>query len=189
MIGIFLKYPEPGRVKTRLAADVGNEKAAEYYRRMIDRVLAAAKATPYEVVLLCDAFRPREDYEALFPGYAITMQSEGDLGKRLSNAFDSLLARHGRVAIVGSDCVTITPEHYRATHESDADLVLGPATDGGYYLIGLKRPAPRLFEGITWSTDRVLTQTMDRAGGLSTLLLPPLSDVDTLADLRRSGLE
>lgn len=116
-------------------------------------------------------------------------QSEGNLGTRMAHAFRSMFtAGYKRCVIIGTDCPTLGPSQVSTAFEAlrDADLVLGPTADGGYYLIGLRRrPDPALLRGIAWSTKEVLTQTLGRATslGLQTALLPKACDIDTVADL------
>lgn len=187
---IFLKAPRPGQVKTRLAAVIGAETACAAYRRLAETVLGEMAALPD--VELC--FGPDDGEADLKPwlraGWTLARQGEGDLGQRLHRAFSRHFANGARrVVIVGSDCPSIRQtdiaEAWSALDRSD--VVLGPATDGGYWLIGLSAPQPGLFEGIEWSTDRVLAQTLERAGqsGLKTRLLRELADVDTAEDWQR----
>ncbi|MEQ1785210.1 MAG: TIGR04282 family arsenosugar biosynthesis glycosyltransferase, partial [Hyphomonadaceae bacterium] len=112
-----------------------------------------------------------------------------DLGARMQQAFDTLFAQgYQRVFIVGTDIPSLPLDHYKQALAllDSHDVVLGPALDGGYYLIGLKQPRPELFANIAWSTDRVLAATQEKAAslGLKTALLPPWRDVDTIDDLQ-----
>src|SRR5262249_45720722 len=120
-------------------------------------------------------------------GFKLYPQSEGDLGRRMADFFEQHLARSGRVVLVGTDSPTMPIEFVERAFEalSDADIVIGPACDGGYYLIGCRPPIPApIFEGLAWGEATVLGQTLDRLHGDRRLkLLPPWYDVDTLADL------
>ena len=195
-VAVYVKYPEPGRVKTRLAADVGPEQAALAYQRMLTHVLdVSLDPLPpgCELILWCDPYRPLEDYRKRFGSYTLRAQSGKDLGERLNDTFATLLEAHEAAITVGSDCVRIEPKHIKETLEQlhrGADLVLGPAEDGGYYLIAMKKNHPPLFSGIDWSTDRVLEQTLQKAReqGLAVHQLERLPDIDTLADWDNSGL-
>jgi len=187
---LFVKAPRAGFVKTRLAQTVGAQTALDAYRTLVE-VITTRLAPLREVEL---RFAPADAEEEIRPwladGWTCRPQSEGDLGQRLSQAFEQAFQQgNQRVIIIGSDCPYLTVEDIEdATRALDtADLVLGPATDGGYWLIGLSRPVPELFSQINWSTETVLEETMAkaRAAGLKVHLLRELSDVDTLADLTR----
>lgn len=188
---VFVKEPRPGAVKTRLAADIGPDAAAELYRMLAETVLEATTPVPGEYERLV-FFAPPEARGALrqwLPGVSLRAQATGDLGDRLADAFARGFRRGARrVAIVGSDAPGIARDTaLRALAALDAaDVVLGPAQDGGYYLIALREPRPELVRGIDWSTPAVLRQTLERAAaaGLAVRRLEPLRDVDTLDDLR-----
>ncbi len=194
-VGVFVKFPEPGKVKTRLAESVGAEKACTLYTKMIDHVLdKTLRPSPYPYTFFCDPFRPEQDYRRFFSqgDYAIEMQEGKDLGERLLQASKRLLSRYSYALIIGTDCLDITPailEEASMGLLSGRDLILGPAQDGGYYLIGVNRVRPELFSGIEWSSSRVFDQTMNKAKGLNTHFLPMLSDIDTLDDLKTRARE
>ena len=189
---LFTRYPEPGRTKTRLIPHLGPAGAAAVQRQMTEHVLAqvqsAAQRLPLAVeVHFAGGDRSRMqawlgDRAAYFP------QAEGGLGDRLTAAFRQSFGwgRPGAIAI-GSDCPALGADHLTAALEAlgRADGVLGPATDGGYYLIGLRQLEPTLFKDIDWGTDQVLAQTLAAATaqGLTVELLPPLTDVDRPEDL------
>jgi rSAM/selenodomain-associated transferase 1 len=131
----------------------------------------------------------RAEIEAWFPGETLRPQRGGDLGEKMAAAFEEAFASGARRAVlIGSDVPWVTRETVVEAFRSleDHDLVLGPARDGGYYLVALERQRPELFEGIAWSTPSVLASTVERAGilGLTVRLLDPLRDIDTLQDLR-----
>jgi hypothetical protein len=191
-----VKAPLPGRVKTRLAAEVGSQRAAEIYRDLGRRAVSAAAGADYETVVWFAPPEARPEVRAWLQGLSVAdyrAQVAGPLGTRLATAF----LRHfdegaRRVIVIGSDCPAVDASLVsRALAGLDEhDLVLGPAHDGGYYLIGLRRPAPQLFRGIAWSTEAVLDQTLAQARRLrlSTVLLPTLRDVDTAGDARALGI-
>lgn len=191
----FVKHPAPGKVKTRLAASVGPERAAAIYRTLAETVLRRLPADA-TVLVMSDPPERLAEIEAwlhgVSPGRKLRFlpQAAGDLGVRLERAFAAAFAEgFTMAAAVGSDCVEITPVHFSeawaalATH----DVVVGPAVDGGYYLLALRAPQPVLFRDIAWSTDAVCRQTLQRAAaaGLRVHILPALHDVDTEADLLR----
>lgn len=197
-IAVFLKYPEPGKVKTRLAATIGNERAAEAYvkmqRHVLDKVMRPLPEG-FDVVLYGDPFVGRERYESYFTSYPFdkALQRGDDLGARLVTALGELLTTHGAAMAVGTDCVAMTPAHVTDAArrlERGADLVLGPAEDGGYYLIALKKAHPELFTEMAWSTDSVLRDTLARADQLRLRVeqLEMLPDIDTWEDWKKSGL-
>ncbi|PAW81996.1 MAG: hypothetical protein B9S33_15740 [Pedosphaera sp. Tous-C6FEB] len=187
---VFVKAPRPGTVKTRLAEAIGAEAACAAYRRLTDALLT--QLAPLPTVELC--FTPADGAAEVDPwlrgDWSAIPQAEGDLGARLEAAFaEHFLSDAERVVIIGSDCPEVTP-----TDIEDAwlaleghDLVLGPALDGGYWLIGLRAARPALFTDMPWSTDRVFGETMRRAreGDLRVAVLRELSDVDTVADWER----
>lgn len=195
---MFVKAPAPGRVKTRLAAEVGAHSAAEIYRVLGRRVVSACArmGAGHETVVWFAPAEARPVVRAWLEGLSVAAyraQVPGALGARLSAAFQ----RHfddgaRRVIVIGSDCPTVDASVVtQALAALDAhDLVLGPAHDGGYYLIGLRAPAPYLFRGIAWSTDAVLGQTLARARqvALSVALLPTRRDIDTASDARVAGV-
>lgn len=187
---VFAKNPRPGEVKTRLAETLGQEEAAALYRRMgrevVDRIREGGHRTEVH-------FSPPDQRAAVEEwlggrGLRFVPQVEGDLGQRLREAFHGAFARGaGGAAAVGTDAPGLTPalveEAFRRLGE--ADVVLGPATDGGYYLVATDHPRPELFRDIPWSTERVLEATLERARGtgLTVALLPELRDVDRPEDL------
>ena len=187
---ILLKAPRAGFVKTRLAAALGPHGALKAYRAVVERVLVAL--SPLRDVEL--RFAPddagSEISTWLRPGWRATPQGEGDLGARMSRAFDESFASGApRVVLIGSDCPHITTDDITAATAAleDHDAVLGPAEDGGYWLVALRASAPGLFEKMEWSTEGVLAQTLVRAQslGLRVHLLRVLPDVDTVEDWRR----
>ena len=186
---VIAKEPVPGGVKTRLAAILGADGAA--------RVAAAMLADTVGVVAQVDAepwvyFAPpdaRTRMARLAPGCRLLAQVEGDLGDRLAGCFAALLAGGAeRVVIVGAD----TPQVPRATYQAafalleQVDVVLGPAVDGGYYLVGAKAAHPELFVGVPMGTDTVLQVTLQRViqQRLRVGTVPMLRDLDRLEDLR-----
>ena len=188
---VFVKEPRPGAVKTRLAAAVGPELAAELYRTLVETVLQATTPVPgeYERLVFFDPPEARRALREWLPGVSLRAQGAGELGERLADAFVRAFGRGAtRVAIVGSDSPGVTRDTVlRALGAlGEADVVLGPAEDGGYYLIALRAPRPELVRGIDWSTPAVMRQTLERATAARLVVrqLEPLRDVDTLADLR-----
>jgi rSAM/selenodomain-associated transferase 2/rSAM/selenodomain-associated transferase 1 len=186
---LFTRYPCPGKSKTRLIPALGVEGAANLQRRMTERTLAWARLAPWSDLELCFA-GDETLMRAWLGGHAGFMrpQGEGDLGRRMDHCLTRALSEGAGAAVLfGCDIPGNTSQNLANALDrlKHADLVLGPAKDGGYYLIGLKRPAPELFRDMTWGHDQVLKQTLGRADrlGLSYALVDELKDVDYAADL------
>jgi len=188
---VFAKAPTPGRVKTRLAADVGADEATRIYRTLGRGTVDALRGGPYRLIVYVDppdstalaavrTWLGPEDIEC-------RPQAPGDLGHRMARAFDECLAEADAVCLVGTDIPGIdTSTVARAFSAlSRAGAAFGPATDGGYYLVAMDQPRPGLFDEITWSTGSVLDETLDRArrAGVPVALLDAKADVDTVADV------
>jgi len=188
---VFVKEPRPGSVKTRLAVAIGDDDAAQLYQVFVETVLAATTPAPgeYERLVFYDPPEAGERMRAWLPSGRLRQQATGDVGQRMAACFARCFARGAsRVVLAGSDAPALGRGEVRAAFDAlaDHDLVLGPAVDGGYYLVGLCAPQPTLFEGVAWSTASVLDETLVRAAaaGLSVAQLAPLRDVDTADDLR-----
>jgi uncharacterized protein len=187
---IFLKAPRLGTVKTRLAASLGKENALRAYRHMAEHLLRKLNGLPGVEIRFSPDEAEAEVREWIGDRFEFRPQGTGDLGERLQRTFHDNFSRgYQRIVILGSDC----PKAERADVEqawaslAHHDVVIGPATDGGYWLIALRAAQPTLFKDIPWSTDRVLNTTLERlrASGLSYELLRQLSDIDIEADWRR----
>lgn len=189
---IFTRYPEPGKTKTRLISALGKEGAAMLQRQMTEQKLAQAKKlqTYFPLSLEIHFAGGNEQLMQEWLGSNITYkrQSEGDIGCRMASAFhESFQTGMKQVVLIGTDCPELDTKLMNQAFEAliQHDLVLGPALDGGYYLIGLNRFIPELFTGISWSTAEVLSQTLSIAQKLelTVAFLPTLSDVDRPEDL------
>ncbi len=187
---VVLKAPRVGTVKTRLAAALGAESACVAYQHLVETLVSRlASLEEVELRFTPDDAGP-EVARWAHPQWSLAGQGEGDLGCRLDRAFRNAFTNGARrVLVIGSDCPEVSADDIRAAWSAldGCDVVLGPAKDGGYWLIGLRALQPALFEGIAWSTSSVLSETLDRsrAAGLCVQLLRELSDVDTEADWRR----
>lgn len=187
---VFSRYPEPGKTKTRLIPALGAEGAAELQRQMTEHTLAQTeKMRGNRAVEIHFSGGDRQQMAAWLGGDRVYReQHPGDLGERLIAAFQSAFAAgRARVVAIGIDCPDLTAallDEAFAALTTD-DLVLGPAQDGGYYLIGLRRLVPELFQAINWGTEEVLEKTVAIARRLNLTLthLPVLSDVDYPEDL------
>jgi hypothetical protein len=185
---VFAKYPRPGRVKTRLIGPLTAEQAAEVHRRCFDLTMKCVAKVPGVRCVLA-ATPDNADFSGMVGGeVAIVPQGPGDLGERLGRV---IAGRFGggcdRLVAVGCDCPLMGPGDLiqalglLARH----DVVIGPATDGGYYLLGMSGPSAVLFTSIDWGSSRVADQTRDRAreAGLTVALLSVRRDVDEYDDL------
>ena len=187
---VFLKAPRAGFVKTRLAETLGAEAACAAYRQLAETLLTNLAAWPNAELCFTPADAEPELRPWLRPDWTCRPQSDGDLGARLQAAFAAhFAAKAERVVVLGADCPDVNISDLEAAFASlDAhDVVLGPALDGGYWLIGLRAPQPTLFAHMPWSTDRVFGETMRRAreANLRVATLRELADVDTAADWER----
>lgn len=192
---VFARAPRPGTVKTRLARTIGDEAAAGLYGRMGHRIVASVEDAPARMVVCYDPPDAEPEIRRwLDPSPRRYMpQGGGDLGTRMARMFDRAFADANRVVAIGTDAPAT--DSGRVAHALEAletaDVVLGPARDGGYYLIGLRRPRPELFRGIRWGTGAVLAETRSRAErlGLRVTWLELESDIDTDEDLTPSVLQ
>lgn len=194
-LAIMVKAPISGKVKTRLCPPLTPEMAAELYRcflidifRRVAWLPDVSKIigyTPEGTQATFCSLLPSEDFEFI-------PQRGQDLGERMSNLFEDLFqSGHTSISLIGSDCPDLPIEFLQKSLDylknPDVEVVLGPSEDGGYYLVGLTRPQPEIFQGITWSTDKVLTETLNRIHQLKlkVALLPPWYDLDTWEDLKK----
>ena len=187
---IFGKTPVPGKVKTRLAVDIGEKEACDIYRKLLFHTFDIADACTVFVVA---SFPEKSDFilDAI-PYSHFHKQVAGDLGEKMKEATYSVFGRgFEKVLCIGSDCADITPEIINEAYKQldSNDVVIGPAKDGGYYLIGTNKPSKYLFQGINWSTSEVLDQTLSsiKNNNETYFLLEELSDIDTLEDLNNSN--
>jgi rSAM/selenodomain-associated transferase 1 len=184
---VFVKAPRSGAVKTRLAAAIGHEAACSAYRSLVETLLGRIGGLRSVELRYAPDDAANEIAGWLRPGWETRPQGAGDLGERLQRAFAEGFSEGScRIVTIGSDCPDMTSADVQDawTALAEKDVVLGPATDGGYWLIGLRQPQPSLFEDMAWSTESVAQQTIERAQrlGLSTKVLRQLADVDSEAD-------
>ena len=191
-IAVLARAPVPGAAKTRLLRRLGVAGAAALQRRLTLRTLATATAAALgPVALFCAPDRHHAFFVECEERFGIPLhdQCAGDLGARMLQAFSALLPGRGRVLLVGTDCPALTAVHLAraAALLDDHDAVVWPAEDGGYVLIGLRRPAPELFSGIDWGSARVMAQTRERLRqlGWRWAEAEPLWDVDRPEDYER----
>lgn len=187
---VMAKRPQLGKVKTRLANDLGDQNALLIYNELLtatEQLLIQADLNSY-------VFATGNGKEQVFQSFKHRQfeQVGDDLGQRMRHAFETAFAEFGAhpCLMIGTDCPEISVQHLEnavaALREHDA--VLGPSKDGGYYLIGMNELIPDLFEGISWSTDQVLHQSLSAltSGCRTATLIDELNDIDTLDDLKKS---
>lgn len=187
---VFARAPARGRVKTRLAAELGADAALAIYRELGRGVVQRVSAAECDITI---AVTPDDAtglvQEWLGHHLRCIPQGSGDLGSRLARAVEETGSAPGTsTVVIGTDCPAVDAALIEAAFRAlDAsDVVLGPTHDGGYYLVGVRRPEPALFERVPWSTALTLAVTLERAlaAGLRVSLLPWHSDIDTAADWR-----
>lgn len=187
---IFVKNPVLGTVKTRLAKSIGDEAALEVYKDLMQKChdeclrVDARRHLFYSRQILKEDFWPNDTFEK-------KLQADGDLGIKIKSALHEIFQEGGKTLIIGSDCYDLTAEIINEAFQKldQSDVVIGPANDGGYYLIGSKTFHKELFEGINWSTETVLKETLEKTESkkLSVSLLQELIDLDNIEDLEQSG--
>jgi rSAM/selenodomain-associated transferase 1 len=186
---IFAKNLIHGEVKTRLASTVGHDKAMTVYEQLIAHTIETTKHLPVDKTVF---YSKRIELEDAWDNkiYEKNIQTGNDLGDKMKNAFATVFGnRNKKLVIIGTDCPDLNASVIMNAYVylEDHDIVIGPASDGGYYLLGMKKLHPRLFEKIDWSTGKVLAQTLKicESSNLSTFLLPELSDIDDENDLKK----
>jgi rSAM/selenodomain-associated transferase 1 len=190
---VFARLPRLGRVKTRLAATVGDERALAVHRRLLETTVALAESFGADRLELCYDGEPSPtgDWPLTLAssGWDVVPQQGADLGARMWKALRGALSRGEQVLLVGSDCPVLRPDDLHAAFEAlgRTDAVFAPTEDGGYALVGLRRALPTLFSEMPWSTARVMDETRARlaAAGASATELRTVWDVDVEADMKR----
>jgi rSAM/selenodomain-associated transferase 1 len=188
-----VKNPERGKVKSRLAAVVGNESAVNVYKNIVDRMLSTLKERTFPLYI---CFSPKNAQKSvknwLGRDYRYIPQNGKDLGERMRNGFiEGFAMGHKRVVLIGSDIPDLQLHFIEQAFASlrKKDAVIGPAYDGGYYLIGFKNKtfSPQVFEGIAWGRETVFDETIKKLKRVRRAVhtLPSLRDIDTAEDLKR----
>jgi len=183
---IFQKNAVLGKVKTRLAVSIGDQQALEIYQRLTAYTHEIVKKLKVDKFLFFSDFIPENTNGDLLE-YQFELQSGADLGERMRNAFAYVFSKgYASVAIIGTDCPYLKGKDLNKSflNLSHTDLVIGPAKDGGYYLLGMSKFLPEIFQDIPWSSDVVLEKTLVNADKLNAeyKFLKILSDIDTLED-------
>ena len=188
---VFARRPRPGRVKRRLARGVGARQAATIYAELLSRALKTVDAGRWTRLLFCADSQDRGWFHSRLRGgkWLVKGQARGDLGRRMAKATEFALRRADAVILIGSDIADLEVNDLtRAAGALDhgTEAVLGPTVDGGYWLIGLRRPAPWLFCDMPWSTSEVYARTCERLrkAGTNYAELEPRRDIDRVGDLR-----
>ncbi len=189
---IFAREPREGKVKTRLAKDLSKPVVLSLYKNFIKDVLIVAKkvSSQRRYIFYVGLSRSIPFLRSYQKSFILKRQFGKDLGERMLRAF-LCAAREGAhsTIIIGTDCLTITAKDIEAAFAKlkTHDCVLGPSIDGGYYLIGLNKPCPSLFNDIVWSTEKVLDQTLKRAksNNMKVALLSKKEDIDTISSFRK----
>lgn len=192
----FAKWPEAGRVKTRLIPELGVEGALAAHLQLTTSVFTQLSATSLPMQFwwdrpMAEIPPPARELVAALSQRAVVqkIQLGEDLGERMQDALSRALERYDRAVIVGSDCPSVDADYVHDAIQAldQADVVLGPSDDGGYVLIGARRTVPGMLANIDWGTPEVLVQTRDRmvAAGLTVTQLEPRWDVDEPADWHR----
>lgn len=190
LILIFTRNPELGKVKTRLAASVGNENALEIYIQLLEHTKKVALETPYDKqVLYSEEINHTDMWESSF--FQKKLQVGVDLGERMHNAFQQgFIDGYEKIVIIGSDLIALESSDIIAAVDNldDNDVVIGPAEDGGYYLLGMKKISNNLFKDKEWGTDTVLKNTLLDIANLKYHLLQEKNDIDTYEDIKNVPL-
>lgn len=183
---IFAKQPKLGQVKTRLAHTVGNPKALEVYEELLQLTKTITSKLDVQKIVYWDNL-PKQAELYFGNEFSHSIQSTGDLGRKMANAFQKEFSiDKGKILIIGTDCPYLKTSLFDEAYEAldHTDFVIGPAIDGGYYLLGMKEYHPYVFENIPWSTDSVLPLTLQsiQRKNFTYSLLETLNDIDTEED-------
>lgn len=184
---LFCRYPEEGKVKTRIAAESGDQAALAIYERMLNVVFENLNKSDYSFEVHHTG-GDRIEVEYWLQNMVSRPQANGDLGEKLSYAVKNWFEfQNEPLVIIGSDQLEIDNAVLQEVEEKleSCDIVLGPAEDGGYYLIGLRKECPEIFKNISWGTETVLAETVDRINesGMSYFQLPVRADIDYFSDV------
>ena len=190
---VFTRTPLPGQTKTRLIPMLGAQGAAEFHQTVLLSTLVEANASDFETIEIWCATENDHPYIKqceLDYACAVKIQQGNDLGEKMHHAIETTLAENAFVVLIGSDCTAITTDILNQSYQhlsNGKDAVLGPASDGGYYLIGLKKQNPYIFQDIAWGEANVAERTRQNFAdlGMEYVELEELSDIDTPDDYQR----
>jgi len=186
----FVRNAELGKVKTRIAASAGDEKALAIYKALLTHTRSVTQQVDTNRHLFYTNLISHDD-EWPITDYTKHLQIDGDLGSKMKAAFEMCLVDNEKAVIIGSDCASLQPHHIENAYQllDDHDLVIGPTYDGGYYLLGMKKLHYYLFDDMQWSVESVYDATISRAqnAGLSIANTEQLSDIDYIEDWEKWG--
>lgn len=190
---IFVKNLIPGSVKTRLAKDIGIDGALDVYKYLVEHTYEMTKDLDFSKAVFYSEYVEIEDVWDT-DKYKLFIQKGKDLGDRMLHAFDQAFAKKFKKAvIIGTDCYALKPKHIEEAFEQldEHDIVIGPAKDGGYYLIGMNKLYPQLFHDKKYSHENVFRDVLTEIGEMNATfhILPELNDIDTLQDLKDSDID
>lgn len=181
---LFSRYPEPGKAKTRMIPTLGPDGAAALHKKLAERTLTTLRKTDLPIELRYTGAPESRFRQWLGDDIAYAEQGEGDLGDRMARA-----SQPAPVIFLGSDCPDLHPRHIAEAAQAliSSNVVIGPAEDGGYWLLGLAKRFDYLFEVMPWGTDQILPITLSRlaARGIAPAMLETLADCDRPEDLTR----
>ncbi len=186
---IFAKNPVKGKVKTRLAATTGDAQALLIYHQLLSKTYSVTKDLfPHKFVFYSDFID--ENGIWISNQYQKKLQEGNNLGDKMKNAFNCLFTEgYNKIVIIGTDCFELKPGDIDNAFSllNNAEIVIGPAFDGGYYLLGMNKFLPDIFQNIEWSTDKVFDQTLSvcKKWNIKVLFLRQLNDIDTIEDLQK----
>ncbi len=187
LIIVFVRNPELGRVKTRLAKSIGDQAALEIYKILCTHTASVVhKITADKLIFYSDKIQDNDVWTAT--NCKKQIQTKGDLGQKMLDAFQyGFSLGYQKIIIIGSDLYSLRQKHIESAFEQleNYDVVIGPALDGGYYLLGLNFMIPKIFKQKQWSTSSVLKETLFDLKEFSVNLLEPLNDIDTYEDLKK----
>lgn len=189
---LFLKFPTPGTVKTRLGKTIGMDKAAEIYIKLVERTVSACNSADFDTIFCIEPYCELEKFKNWLGHDKIFIEQHGnDLGERMLNCFTDVFAmEYDKCAVTGTDIVGLDKKLLNTAFSAldAADCAIGPALDGGYYMIAFRNGslAPFIFKNMEWSTDRVYNETVGRLdnSGTEYFIAQALPDVDTEDDLK-----
>lgn len=187
LIMVFVRNPELGRVKTRLAKSIGDQAALETYKilsKHTSKIISEIDSD--QLIFYSDKIQDNDIWTAT--NCKKQIQTKGDLGQKMLAAFQyGFSLGYQKIIIIGSDLYSLRPKHIESAFEQleNYDVVIGPALDGGYYLLGLNFIIPKIFKQKQWSTSSVLKETLSDLKEFNVNLLEPLNDIDTYEDLKK----
>jgi rSAM/selenodomain-associated transferase 1 len=187
---VFVRNPELGRVKTRLAKTIGDQAALEIYEILSKHTAEIiSEIDSDKLIFYSEKIQDNDIWTVI--NCKKQIQTKGDLGQKMLDAFQyGFSLGYKKIIIIGSDLYSLRPKHIESAFEQleNYDVVIGPALDGGYYLLGLNSVIPEIFKQKQWSTSSILKDTLSDLKKFNVNLLEPLNDIDTYEDLKKEPL-